>query len=47
MLEQNGAVERYAALLDPQAIGKRLQAIVEVRLDTRPPPPWRASKRGS
>ena len=33
LLESNGVVQRYVALLDPAAVGRRLQAIVEVRLD--------------
>jgi Lrp/AsnC family leucine-responsive transcriptional regulator len=32
LLEQNGIVQKYVALVDPAAIGKGLQAIVEVRL---------------
>ena len=32
-LESSGAIEGYAALLSPQAVGYGLQALVEVRLD--------------
>jgi len=32
-LEAAGIVKRYAALLDPAAVGQALQAVVQVRLD--------------
>jgi len=32
-LEKDGVVQRYVTLLDPAAVGCKLQAIVEVRLD--------------
>src|SRR5579862_6773559 len=36
-LEQQGYIRGYAALLDPQALGSRLLAFVEVRVDRTTP----------
>ena len=33
LLEANGVIQRYVALVDPAAAGRELQAIIEVRLD--------------
>src|SRR6266849_6617953 len=33
LLESSGVIQKYVALLDPNAIGRGFQAIVEVRLD--------------
>lgn len=33
LLEANGVIERYVALVSPAAAGQTLQAIIEVRLD--------------
>ncbi len=33
LLETNGVIQRYVALVDPVAAGVELQAIIEVRLD--------------
>jgi len=33
LLESGGVVQKYVALLDPSAVGRGLQAIVQVRLD--------------
>jgi Lrp/AsnC family leucine-responsive transcriptional regulator len=33
LLESAGVIQKYVALLDPTAVGRGLQAIVEVRLD--------------
>jgi len=33
LLECSGAVQKYVALLNPRAVGRELQAIVQVRLD--------------